>query len=182
MNALKKIYLTVCKCRDLTIIAVLTSMICIVIMQIFLRYVATGALRPFAWGDELIRNLSIWVFFLGGSVAAREGAHISVDFIVKKVLKGKVQYLITKLIGLLILAILALLIVVGFQSALDNPASMVNLPSVPMTVFFLAIPVGSALMFVDFLLVFICGYHPFSRKTIAAKERAAIQAEGGSEQ
>ena len=170
MQILKNVYLTLCKLRDFTIIGSVVFVIGLVLVQIFLRYIASGAFRPFAWGDELIRNLSAWMFFLGASLAAREGSHISLDFLVKKIFKGKARWAADKLVCLICLAIVGMVIVVGFQSALDNPASMVNLPSVPMTVFFLAIPVGMSFVFIDFLLVLIFGYHPFSKKALAAAE------------
>ena len=168
MQVVKKIYFFFGRLRDVAIVATLTGIIGIVVMQIFLRYVAMGNLRPFAWGDELIRNLSAWVFFLGASLAAREGAHISLDFLIKKILKGRARWVVDKLVNLVALVVLAVVIVVGFQSALGNPASMVNLPSVPMTAFFLAIPVGMIYVFVDFFLILIFGYHPFSKKALAA--------------
>jgi TRAP-type C4-dicarboxylate transport system permease small subunit len=175
VQILKKIYLALCKCRDITIIATVTFVIGLVLVQIFLRYVATGAFRPFAWGDELIRNLSAWMFFLGASLAAREGSHISLEVLVKKLFKGKARFIVEKLVGLVCLVVIGLVIVVGFRSALGNPASMVNLPSVPMTVFYMAIPVGMSFVFIDFLLVLIFGYHPFSKKVLAAEEKAASE-------
>ena len=180
MNQFRKVYFFFGKIRDIGIISILTLIIGIVVMQIFLRYVATGNLRPFAWGDELVRNLSAWVFFLGASLASREGAHITLDLAVKK-LKGKLRFIVEKTVGLATLAVIALVIVVGFQAALDNPASMVNLPNVPMTAFFLAIPVGMIFVFVDFLLILVFGHHPFSRKALAAKaqlEAADNKSEG----
>ena len=172
MNILKNIYLFLCKLRDIAIIGTMVVIIGIVIVQIFLRYIATGAFVPFAWGNELIQNLSSWVFFLGASLAAREGAHISLNFLKVKLFKGKAGWFVDKLIGVICLVTLGAIVVVGFQSALDNPASMVNLPSVPMTAFFLSIPVGMSFVFVDFLLILIFGYHPFSKKALAeAKEK-----------
>ena len=172
VQIIKNIYLALCKCRDIAIIGTVAFIIGLVLVQIFLRYIAAGAFRPFAWGDELIRNLSAWMFFLGASLAAREGSHISIDFLVKKLVKGRARWVADKIVGLICLAVIGLLIVVGFQSALDNPASMVNLPSIPMTAFLLAIPVGMSFVFIDFLLVFIFGYHPFSKKVLAAAEAA----------
>ena len=171
MEGLKKTYFFFGKIRDISLISIMTFVICLVIVQVVLRYVASGALRPFAWGDELIRNLSAWIFFLGASLAAREGAHMSIEFIVKKVLKGKVRFAVEKLVGVVILIVLGIVIVYGFQSAFNNPASMVNLPSVPMSIFFLSIPIGFIYVFVDYLLILIFGYHPFSRKALAEKAK-----------
>jgi len=150
-------------------------MVGLILMNIFLRYVASGAFRPFAWVDELIRNLSAWLFFLGASMAARERAHMSLDFLVKRLFKGKARVIVDKLVLIACLFIIGLIIRVGFQSAMSNPASMVNLPSIPMTAFFLAIPVGMSFVFVDFLLILIYGYHPFSSQALAAEAAAAAE-------
>jgi len=173
---LKTIYLTVSKVRDFAIIGTIAFIIGLVVVQIFLRYIVAGAFRPFAWGDELIRNLSAWMFFLGASLAAREGSHISLDFLMKKLFTGKSRWVADKVIGFICLIVVGIVIVVGFESAFSNPASMINLPSIPMTVFYLAIPVGMSFVFVDFLLVFIFGYHPFSKKALATEtEKSASE-------
>ncbi|MCL2568240.1 MAG: TRAP transporter small permease subunit [Oscillospiraceae bacterium] len=175
MQIIKKAYLALCKCRDITIILTVVFMVGLILMNIFLRYVASGAFRPFAWVDELIRNLSAWLFFLGASMAARERAHMSLDFLVKRLFKGKARVIVDKLVLIACLFIIGLIIRVGFQSAMSNPASMVNLPSIPMTAFFLAIPVGMSFVFVDFLLILIYGYHPFSSQALAAEAAAAAE-------
>ena len=171
-SMLKKTYFFLCKCRDIAIIAILAFIVGLVAVQVILRYFTAASLRPFAWGDELIRNLSVWVFFLGGSLAAREGAHISIDFIVKKLFKGKGRWALDKAAGLVVLAVLGMIIVVGARQALGNPAKMVNLRFIPMTCFYLAIPVGSAYIFIDYLLITIFGCHPFSDKARIASAEA----------
>ncbi|MBW2037981.1 MAG: TRAP transporter small permease [Deltaproteobacteria bacterium] len=59
-----------------TLIAILLSlMIFIAFLQIVLRNVfATGL----SWGDPLVRNLVLWVGFIGAAIAAREGKHINI--------------------------------------------------------------------------------------------------------
>lgn len=37
----------------------------------------------FSWAEELVRYEIIWMVFLGGSIAAREGLHIGVDLLVR---------------------------------------------------------------------------------------------------
>ena len=62
-----------------TLIAILLSvMILIAFLQIVLRNLfATG----FIWGDPLVRNLVLWVAFIGAVIATREGKHISIDVV-----------------------------------------------------------------------------------------------------
>jgi C4-dicarboxylate transporter DctQ subunit len=60
-----------------TLVFILLSvMILIAILQIVLRnFFATGL----TWGDPLVRNLVLWVSFIGAAIATREGKHISID-------------------------------------------------------------------------------------------------------
>jgi len=54
----------------------LSVMILIAFLQIVLRNIfATGL----SWGDPLVRNLVLWVGFIGAALATREGKHISID-------------------------------------------------------------------------------------------------------
>jgi C4-dicarboxylate transporter DctQ subunit len=56
----------------------LSVMILVAFLQIVLRnFFATGL----TWGDPLVRNLVLWVGFIGAAVAAREGKHISIDVV-----------------------------------------------------------------------------------------------------
>jgi len=56
----------------------LSLMILIAFLQIVLRNVfATGI----AWADPLVRNLVLWVGFVGASIATREGRHITINMI-----------------------------------------------------------------------------------------------------
>jgi TRAP-type C4-dicarboxylate transport system permease small subunit len=72
-----------------TLISILLSvMILIAFFQIILRNLfATG----FTWGDPLVRNLVLWVGFIGAAIATREGKHISIDVVSQWVpARGKV--------------------------------------------------------------------------------------------
>lgn len=56
----------------------LSVMILIALLQIVLRNLfATGL----TWGDPLVRNLVLWVGFIGAAIATREGKHISIDVV-----------------------------------------------------------------------------------------------------
>ena len=58
------------------LVTLLSVMILIAFLQIVLRNVfATGL----AWGDPLVRNLVLWIGFIGAALATREGKHINID-------------------------------------------------------------------------------------------------------
>ena len=62
-----------------TLITILLSlMIAIAFLQIVLRNIfATGI----TWADPLVRNLVLWVGFVGAAIATREGKHITIDLL-----------------------------------------------------------------------------------------------------
>jgi TRAP-type C4-dicarboxylate transport system permease small subunit len=58
------------------VVLFLSSMISLAFLQIVLRNAfATGL----AWGDPLVRNLVLWIGFIGAAIATREGKHINID-------------------------------------------------------------------------------------------------------
>jgi TRAP-type C4-dicarboxylate transport system permease small subunit len=58
------------------LVILLSVMILLAFSQIVLRNLfATGL----AWGDPLVRNLVLWVGFIGAALATREGKHINID-------------------------------------------------------------------------------------------------------
>jgi len=56
----------------------LSSMIVIAFLQIILRNLLYTGLT---WGDPLVRNLVLWVGFIGAALATKEGKHISIDVV-----------------------------------------------------------------------------------------------------
>jgi C4-dicarboxylate transporter, DctQ subunit len=56
----------------------LSVMILIAFLQIVLRNLFSTGLT---WGDPLVRNLVLWVGFIGAAIATREGKHISIDVV-----------------------------------------------------------------------------------------------------
>lgn len=59
------------------LVAILLSfMILIAFLQIVLRnFFGTGL----SWGDSMVRYLVLWAAFIGATIAAKEGKHISID-------------------------------------------------------------------------------------------------------
>jgi len=60
------------------LVILLSLMIFTAFFQIFLRNLFASGL---AWGDSFVRNLVLWVGFIGAAMATREGKHISIDLI-----------------------------------------------------------------------------------------------------
>ena len=62
--------------ENAALVAVLTAMIILAAAQIVLRnFMDSG----FAWGDEALRLMVLWVAMLGAVAASRENRHIAID-------------------------------------------------------------------------------------------------------
>jgi len=60
------------------IVTFLGFMILIAFLQIVLRnFFSTGL----DWGDQLLRNLVLWIGFIGATLATKEGKHINIDVV-----------------------------------------------------------------------------------------------------
>ena len=62
--------------EQILLVLLLSLMILIAFLQIVLRNLFSTGL---AWGDPLVRNLVLWVGFIGAAIATREGKHITID-------------------------------------------------------------------------------------------------------
>jgi len=60
------------------LVLLLSIMILIAFMQIILRNLFDTGLT---WGDPLVRNLVLWVGFIGAALATREGKHINMEVV-----------------------------------------------------------------------------------------------------
>jgi TRAP-type C4-dicarboxylate transport system permease small subunit len=69
---------TISQVEQTLLVILLSSMIFVAFSQIVLRNLfATGL----TWGDALVRNLVLWVGFIGAALATKEGSHINIDVV-----------------------------------------------------------------------------------------------------
>jgi TRAP-type C4-dicarboxylate transport system permease small subunit len=62
--------------EQILLVVLLSALILVAFSQIVLRnFFSTGI----AWGDAFVRSLVLWTGFVGATIAAREGKHISID-------------------------------------------------------------------------------------------------------
>jgi TRAP-type C4-dicarboxylate transport system permease small subunit len=64
--------------EQILLVILLSVLIFLTFSQIVLRnFFSTGI----AWGDAFVRSLVLWTGFIGATIAAREGKHISIDVV-----------------------------------------------------------------------------------------------------
>ncbi len=129
--------------------ALVATMLAVVMIQVVLRFFRASV----PWSEELSRMLLIWIGMLGAGIAAKEGLHVGVDFVVS-LLPKTIQRIISILINTVLIAFLVFFAKQGFNSAVA--AKRVLATTMPMNMFVpkLALPVGALLMMV-YLLNFV---------------------------
>lgn len=155
--------------RSVLIVLIFSFIIVSGALAIFLRYMPN--LRGLPWIDEVLRYLNIWVVFLGASVAIKHGSHLKVDFFIRKLFSARTVNIIRKLTLLIILICLTVLISASTKKFLSSLNVVIQAAPVSIAVFYLAVPVGCGLMFLDYLLILICGEHPFKPPNPEEQER-----------
>ena len=149
---LKKLYNMVDKARSWAIILLLSSVIILSLVQIVLRYFTSASLRPFAWGDEVIRLTAIWVAFLAASVGVKNESHLSVEFLLNKFLNPRQLVIAKKAATAIVILALAAVAKEGVTYTLNSRNAMLqNLPQVSIAWFYASIPVGCILLIIEYL-------------------------------
>jgi C4-dicarboxylate transporter DctQ subunit len=134
-----------------TLITILLSlMIAIAFLQIVLRNIfATGI----TWADPLVRNLVLWVGFVGAAIATREGKHITIDMLPQRV-PQQVKAIIGIIIQLFAAFICALLTFASVKFV-KNEALMgsITFAGIPAWVPQLILPITFGIMSLRFCLL-----------------------------
>ena len=101
----------------------------------------------YAWAEELVRFLLVWVTFLGGSAAFYTGNLIYFDMVTAKV-SPRAQRILAVVVGIVVFAILGFFFKYGWTYAMSKPIQFQRSPgmNLPMVYVYIAIPVGMGLM------------------------------------
>ncbi len=124
-----------------------------IFVQVVLRYVFGQSI---VWAEEFARYGIVWFVFLGSSLAVRQGAHASVDVLVK-LLPGVAR----RGVEILAIAISIAYCLMVTRFGLDlvfRVRAMGNITptlEIPMFIPYLAIPVGCALMAIRYIMELI---------------------------
>jgi len=119
-------------------------MLSVLSLQVVLRYIFKASN---AWSDELARYLFIWFIFIGASYAAKNVAHIRIESI-NNIYPIKMRKIIYK-IGVVAWIVFNIAVTyIGFKFTINifNSNQMSLGLGVRMGYFYLAIPIGYAMM------------------------------------
>lgn len=134
---------------DFILAMMLLAMTFVVFAQVFFRYVLNA---PLAWPEETARILVVWITFLGGYMALREGKHIGFNLLVKQ-MKRNTAYLVELFVFAAVFFFLSVVIYQGTFFAyrslrIQMPYTGISVGWVVYSVF----PVSGVLMFVQTVL------------------------------
>ena len=153
MRFLRKISTTLTIAEQSGVIIILSLMVILAFAQVVLRnFFSSGII----WGDIFLRHLVLWLAFLGASLAAERGKHISID-LVGRFVTGKTAtaiHVITNLFATVISFYLARAGWVFLRSEIETGDILLRIGNQPVLTWWLQviIPVGFGLMSFHFLL------------------------------
>ena len=147
----KKIYWILDKIRSVAIIGMLGYIVILSFVQIVLRYFTSADLKPFAWGDEIIRLMAIWVACLAASVGVKQESHLSVQFFLDRFLSESQMKIAKKCATAVVIAALAAVTYAGAMHVMKNTTNMLqNLPDITIAWFYAAVPVGGFYLILEY--------------------------------
>jgi TRAP-type C4-dicarboxylate transport system permease small subunit len=130
---------------------ILTAIMTLVVTYaVVLRYLLN---RPIGWSEEISIYLMIWAVFLGTAYTLKEDAHIGVDLLMKAIPEYLKPFflLFQYVVGLVFLSVLFYkgIQMVDLAFMLDTRSMAIDFP---LYISYLAVPFGSALLFLQVLL------------------------------
>ena len=155
----------VARLEDVAVAAILLVATYVLFQGVVLRYVFNYA---FSWTEEVVRYSIVWLVFLGGSIAARRGAHIAMDIVVVY-LPAHAKRVVATVVTAIGCGFSGVLTYYGARLTWMIWAFGQRSPAaeIPMAIAFAALPVGCGLMTVRFLVVLVVylqGGDPFPKR------------------
>jgi len=127
--------------------------------EVICRY---GFSKSLGWTEEILRYLNIWIILLGASIAAKRNEHLSVNYFYR-FLPPRYHKRILQGVYLTVSIFLAIFIFYGAQKTFRNISQQILALPISIAWFYLAIPIGSLLMLIEYMLIFIYEKHPFHK-------------------
>lgn len=147
------IYKVIDLIRKVAVIVLFTFIIVSMGLQILLRNLD--------WTDEILRYINIWVVFLGAGLAVKHSEHLQVVFFADKIFGGKGRNILHIARHVIVILFLVVIAIAGIMKTIKAAALQAQMVPISISWFYLAIPVGCALMVMDYILILLCGKHPF---------------------
>jgi TRAP-type C4-dicarboxylate transport system permease small subunit len=130
---------------DWTTIGLMAVLAAVVVVAVVTRYFLN---LPLAWSEEVSRYSFIWATFLGAAICLREGTHLSVDLLVRRLSPDRRRHAATAARVLMAL-LLGIVLYSGIEVTRVTHAQQSPALGIPMSWVYLAVPVGATLMLLE---------------------------------
>jgi TRAP-type C4-dicarboxylate transport system permease small subunit len=158
MSTGRRLYTILDGVRRFAIVVFFSFIIITCFIEVVCRYIFGISL---GWTEEMLRSINVWLIMLGASIAAKRDTHFRVTLFLK-FFRPEYRERITQGVYIILFIFLGVLILFGTKKMLRNiPLSMLAVPGLSIAWFYLAIPVGSICIFLEYFLQFIYKKHPF---------------------
>ena len=141
---------------EVILLIVLSAMAVVVFLQVIFRYVINF---PLFWTEEFARYCLVWASLLGAAVAIKRGQHIAVTFFMERIPAGA-RRLLSKVALAAVAFILTVILWGGVQLVIVTRAQLSPALRISMSIPYLAVPVGSAIMLFHMLVLIFYSYRP----------------------
>lgn len=131
------------------LIVLLAAMVVVIFVNVFLRYAGESS---FLWAEEVGRHLMIWLTFVGGGLALRNGAHIGVDTLEQSLPAGAAR-IVRALIAVIMLVLFVALMIEGIDYAWRTRFQAAAALQFSMAWVYAGMPIGCLLMMAHLGLV-----------------------------
>lgn len=145
VNALGKLYTQAQKILDVLMVVLLTGMVVIVFSNVISRYFLDASL---AWSEEISRFMMIWLAFIGAVAAYVNDEHLALDMLVN-VLPRKIAGIIAVVADLLILFVLYMMIIGGYEITVSSWAWLSPASETRYGLIYLIVPICATIMFLQ---------------------------------
>lgn len=132
------------KFEEIILVAMLAVMVILIFLQVVMRYVFQDSL---SWSEEVSRYFFLWIIWLGAAFATKKNAHISLDFVTRRLPKnGRIIAEILKNVLWLAFAIFLAYISWKLTILIFMRDQLSAALRIPMGFAYASIPVGITLM------------------------------------
>jgi len=137
-----------CRIEEGAVAVLLGAAALVLFLDVAARYLFSA---PFSWGAESVRYAIIWVVFIGSSIAARRGIHISIsalrEFLPPPAQRPLIMLVLVICCGFSLLLLYASVSLIQFMRRFSQVTPALE---IPMWWVYLAVPVGAGLMSLRF--------------------------------
>ncbi|HWP50302.1 MAG TPA: TRAP transporter small permease [Clostridia bacterium] len=156
--------------RTLQLVMASSSLVLFVVtfLQVVFRFVFKA---PLAWSQDVIRLCFTYLVFSGAAYCVQEHAHLNIDVFIT-LLPDKARKLLELLIQAALIGFAAFLIWFGCQFAQSGATQMAPYLPVPMSIYYMSVPISAVFMLFYMIQQFIEQIVGFKEPVMKGGEQA----------